>query len=162
LPGIRLRPVKPCDEPFLCAVYCSTRMEELAVTGWPDEQKQAFLEGQHRAQHQHYQTHYSNTEFSIILVDDAQAGRLYVARWPQEIRIVDIALLPEYRAQGIGSKLLLDILSEAADADLPVRIHVEIFNPALRLYERLGFRSIEDKGVYQLMEWVADRERRPS
>jgi hypothetical protein len=32
-------------------------------------------------------------------------------------------------------------------------IHVERLNPAVRLYERLGFRQIEDKGVYLFMEW---------
>ncbi len=152
--AVRLRPVVPGDEPFLCAVYISTRMEELTVTGWSDAQKREFLEGQFAAQHQHYQTHYADAEFSVILDGEIEVGRLYVARWPAEIRIVDIALLPDYRSRGIGSTLLRDILAEAASAGIPARIHVEIFNPARRLYERLGFRVIEDKGVYLLLEWT--------
>jgi hypothetical protein len=35
---------------------------------------------------------------------------------------------------------------------------VERFIPALRLYERLGFREIEDKGVYLFLEWVSGSE----
>ena len=81
-------------------------------------------------------------------------GRLYVARWQDEIRIVDIALLPPYRNTGLGTTILRDLLAEAAVAHKPVRIHVEKFNPALRLYERLGFVPIADKGVYLFMEWT--------
>jgi ribosomal protein S18 acetylase RimI-like enzyme len=70
------------------------------------------------------------------------------------MRIVDIALLPRYRNGGIGTAILRDILAEAATAGKPVRIHVEKFNPAMRWYERVGFRAIEDQGVYVLMEWT--------
>ena len=48
-----------------------------------------------------------------------------------------------------------DLLVEAARANVTVFIHVEKNNPALRLYDRLGFRAIEDKGVYLFMEWRA-------
>ena len=105
------------------------------------------------AQHAHYQEHYPGAAFDVILVDGQPAGRLYVAREDDEIRIVDIALLPEYRNRGIGTRLLRGLQSEAAAAGKPLSIHVERFNPALRLYERLGFRQIEDQGVYLFMEW---------
>jgi ribosomal protein S18 acetylase RimI-like enzyme len=88
----------------------------------------------------------------VILSDDHPAGRLYVARWREEIRIVDIALLSEHRGMGIGTQLLRDLISESEDSGKPLSIHVERFNPALRLYERLGFRAVADKGVYLLME----------
>ena len=64
--------------------------------------------------------------------------------------------MPEARNQGLGKALLLDLLDEAQAAALPVRIHVEKFNPAMRLYLRLGFKPLEDQGVYQLMEWRPD------
>ena len=86
-------------------------------------------------------------------MDGQPAGRLYVARGSDEIRIVDIALLPESCNRGIGTTLLRGLQSEAAAAGKPLRIHVERFNPALRLYERLGFRQIDDRGVYLFMEW---------
>ena len=114
----------------------------------------AFLKQQFTAQHKFYQEHYNDTDFLIIVHDGVAIGRLYIARWTDEMRIVDIALLPRYRNGGIGTAILRDILAEAATAGKPVRIHVEKFNPAMRWYERLGFRAIEDKGVYVLMEWT--------
>src|SRR5206468_633255 len=124
-------------EPFLYQVYASTRLEELAVTGWDEAQRDAFLRQQFSAQHQYYQEHYAGATFDVIELDGQPIGRLYVARWENEIRIVDIALLPQYRRGGIGSALLKQVLAEGDAAGKPVSIHVEQFNPALRLYERL-------------------------
>lgn len=152
--SIHLRPITPRDEPFLYRVYASTREAELALTDWSLEQKEAFLRMQFRAQHRYYREHYTETDFALILVDGEAAGRLYLARWPQEIRIVDIALLPAWRNKGLGSRLIKEILQEAETAGLPVHIHVESFNPAQHLYYRLGFQKIADKGVYHLLEWA--------
>jgi ribosomal protein S18 acetylase RimI-like enzyme len=152
MPDVTLRPVEPGDEEFLYKVYASTRQEELAQTGWSEPQKETFLRQQFDAQSRYYREHYSEASFDVILGDGATIGRLYVARWPEEIRIVDIALLPEYRGAGIGTKLLEDLISESEASAKPLSIHVERFNPALRLYWRLGFREVSDKGVYLLME----------
>ncbi len=150
---ITLRPITSDDLPFLYRVYAGTREAELALVDWDDAQKDAFLAQQFSAQHDYYQKHYTGTNCDIILVDGRAAGRLYVARWPEEIRIVDIALLPEYRNGGIGTWLITRILGEGREAGKPVRIHVERFNPARRLYDRLGFKPVEEVGVYYLMEW---------
>jgi ribosomal protein S18 acetylase RimI-like enzyme len=150
---LTLRPATPGDDPFLCQVYATTRSTELAMVAWPDDQKRAFVEMQFRAQTQYYREHYPNTTFDIIVIDGQETGRLYVARWTDEIRIVDIALLPEFCNRGIGTRLLRELQEEARACAKPLRIHVEQFNPALRLYARLGFREIEDKGVYVFMEW---------
>jgi ribosomal protein S18 acetylase RimI-like enzyme len=150
---LALRPAAPADMPFLQRVYGSTRAEELALTDWTDAQKDAFVAMQFAAQHAYYQEHYAEASFDVVLLDGQPAGRLYLARWAGEHRIVDIALLPEFRGRGLGSALLGAVMAEAARAALPVSIHVERFNPALRLYERLGFRVAEDKGVYLLMKW---------
>lgn len=149
--NVTLRPVRPGDEGFLYEVYASTRQEELARTGWPAEQRALFLRMQFDAQSRYYREHYEEAEFSMILADGRPVGRLYVARWPEEIRIVDIAILPEHRNAGVGSALLDGLISESEVSGKPLSIHVERFNPALRLYERLGFRVGEDKGVYLLM-----------
>ncbi len=102
--NIALRSVEPGDEEFLYRVYASTREAELAQVGWGEAQKAAFLRMQFEAQARYYREHYTETEFSVIVVDDHPAGPLYVARWPEEIRIVDIALLPEHRGMGIGTR----------------------------------------------------------
>ncbi len=148
-----MRPLRPDYAACLYEVYASTRLDELALVDWDDSHKAALLHRQCAAQHQFYQERYTQTDFLVILRDTVPVGRLYVARWQDEIRIVDIALLPPYRNAGIGTAILRDLLAEAAAAHKPVRIHVEKFNPALRLYERLGFAPIEDKGVYLFMEW---------
>jgi len=152
--SITFRPITSEDRELLLRVYRSTREDELAmVVDWTPEMKDAFILQQFTAQHTWYQEHYTGAEFLVILVDGAPAGRLYVHRRPSEIRLVDIALLPEYRNTGLGTRLLRDLLAEGEATGKPVTIHVEIYNPAMRLYQRLGFRPIEDRGVYQLLEW---------
>lgn len=152
--SVTFRPITSEDRELLLRVYRSTREDELAmVVDWTPEMKDAFILQQFTAQHTWYQEHYQGAEFLVILVDGAPAGRLYVHRRPSEIRLVDIALLPEYRNTGLGTRLLCDLLAEGEATGKPVTIHVEIYNPAMRLYLRLGFRPIEDRGVYQLLEW---------
>jgi len=150
--ALTLRLITPDDSDFLYRVYASAREAELALTGWDDAQKMAFLRMQFNAQHAYYQEHYTTAQFLIIELEGEPIGRLYVVQWPDEIRIIDIALLPEYRDRGYGTRLLDNILAEGARAGLPVTIHIEQFNPALKLYERLGFRPITAHGVYYLME----------
>lgn len=153
---IALRPVEPADEPILLAVYGSTREDELATTDWDEARKRAFVEQQFRAQDQYYRANYANARFDLIVVDGEPAGRLYVARWPDEIRIMDIALLGPFRGRGVGTHLLGGLQREARSAGKPLRIHVERFNPALTLYARLGFHLVEDRGVYLFLEWPPD------
>ncbi|MGH8611495.1 MAG: GNAT family N-acetyltransferase, partial [Gammaproteobacteria bacterium] len=129
------RPIGPDDQAFLLEVYASTRREELALTDWDEDKKARFLQMQFTAQHQYYQDYYTETDFLIILLDDLPVGRLYLGRWPSEIRIVDLALLPAHRNAGIGTRILQAILAEATLAGKAVRIHVEKLNPALHLYE---------------------------
>jgi ribosomal protein S18 acetylase RimI-like enzyme len=119
---------------------------------WSEEQKAAFLRSQFDAQRRYYQENYRSTSFDVVLVGGRPAGRLYVARWTEELRIVDVALLPEFRGKGIGTALIRGLGREAAERGLPLRIHVERANPALALYERLGFRQIADRGVYLFLE----------
>ena len=153
-PRVTFRPIAPDDMDFLLRVYCSTREEELAmVVDWTAEQKDAFVRHQFDAQHSWYRDHYEGAQFEVVLIDGVPAGRLYVHRRNREIRLVDITLLPEFRKGGVGTSLLKDLLAEGEAAGKPVTIHVEVFNPAMRLYERLGFSPIEERGPYRLMEW---------
>jgi ribosomal protein S18 acetylase RimI-like enzyme len=154
--AVALRPVTPEDRGFLLKVYASTRAEEVAATGWPEDRQRAFVESQFAAQSDHYAKHYAEASFDVIVVDGQAAGRLYVHRGRSEIRIVDVALLPEWRGRGIGTGLLEALLDEGRGSDRAVTIHVELSNPAMRLYERLGFKAVEQVGPYQLMRWAAD------
>jgi ribosomal protein S18 acetylase RimI-like enzyme len=150
---VTLRPVAPGDEPWLARIYASTREEELAQVAWEPGQREAFLALQFDAQRRYYREVYPEADYQLILRGGHPAGRLYVNRGAEEIRIVDIALLPEHRNAGIGTALLRGLMAEAATAGKPLTIHVERFNPALRLYARLGFRPVADRGVYLLLSW---------
>ena len=154
---VKLRPIEPQDDEFLLSVYASTREYELSLVPWSAEQKAIFLKMQFVAQQQHYQEHYQGAEFSVIMADKVPVGRLYVMRGRDEIRIIDIALLPEYRQQGIGTPLIQRLLDEAQEQGKNVRIHVEVFNPSQQLFERLGFTKINNDGINYLMEWVPNR-----
>jgi ribosomal protein S18 acetylase RimI-like enzyme len=153
--GLTFRPIADVDLPFLARLYASTRAGELAATPWTDEQKAAFLDMQFRAQHSHYQQYYPKADWLVTMRDGEDVGRLYIERWTKEHCIIDIAFLPEHRGKGFGAALMRDLMDEAAAAGKAVSIHVEKFNPAMRLYRRLGFTTEEDKGVYDLMRWRA-------
>lgn len=154
---ISLRPISTEDVVFLNRLYASTREDELALLPWSDSEKEEFLTMQFKAQHEYYQQEFNKAEFHIIEQDDYSIGRLYLDRREDEIRIIDIALLPEHRNQGIGSKYLEEIIEEGQRKELPIRIHVEQNNPALRLYHRLGFQKLTENGVYYLMEKNPDK-----
>jgi ribosomal protein S18 acetylase RimI-like enzyme len=149
---ITLRPIREADRDFLLGLYHSVREPELARVDWTAEQKRAFVLQQFTAQQEWWVTRYTDTSFDLVLRGGLPIGRLYVARWPREIRIVDIALIPEWRGRGLGSTLLKELMREGDAAGKPVSIHVEQYNPARRLYERLGFGyGGEASGVYLLM-----------
>ncbi len=152
--GLTFRSINDADHPFLRQVYASTREEELATVPWSKEQKQAFLEFQFNAQHTFYQNQFGNAAFWVIEQAGVPIGRLYLDRRADEIRIIDIALLPAYRDRGIGTALLKAVLAEGQTKNQPVTIHVEQNNRALNLYRRLGFVQKGDESIYYLMEWM--------
>jgi len=152
-PTVGFRPADDSDQQFLCALYASTRADEMSQVDWSEEQKNAFLQMQFDAQHRYYHEQFPSASYLVVERDGEAIGRIYLDRRSDELRLIDIALIPKTRNQGLGKALLMDLLDEGRATGLPVRIHVERFNPAMRLYLRLGFVQIEDQEVYQLMEW---------
>jgi ribosomal protein S18 acetylase RimI-like enzyme len=147
-----LRPERPDDAAFLLALYASTREEELAAAPWTVEQKTAFLMQQFAAQRAAWPRQFPTATFDVIEHEGRPIGRLYVDRRGDDVRIVDISLLPSHRGGGIGGTLLRRVIADADRSGSSVSLHVEKGNPARRLYERLGFRERADEGVYFLME----------
>ena len=150
--GIDYRIETEADRPFAAALYASTRAEEVAQTGWPAEMQHTFLTQQFEAQHAHYRRHYPDAEWLIVEREGTAIGRLYREEWAREIRVIDISIAAASRGAGIGRAILEDVIADAAGRGKAVSIHVEKNNPARRLYQRLGFEVVEDKGVYDLME----------
>ena len=149
-----LRPVRrPADDVFLRKVYHSTREDEMKQSGWHPDQIVAFLDQQFQFQDVYYHREFPDASYRIIERDGQPIGRLYLDRREDEHRIIDIALLGEHRGKGLGGAIMHDILTEARAAGKPVGIHVEQNNPAMRLYQRLGFVKTGEAGLYHLMFW---------
>jgi ribosomal protein S18 acetylase RimI-like enzyme len=154
--NLSLRPERPGDDEFLFGLYAGTRAAEMALAPWSDAQKEAFLRSQFQLQRTHYRRYYPNARFDVIEEAGLPVGRLYVHRTPGEIRLMDIALIPNYRNRGLGAMLMRQLAAEAQVTASRITLHVEADNPALRLYERLGFRALKTNGPYLFMEWRPD------
>jgi len=140
------------DRGFLVELYSSVREPELAHVPWDEAARRAFVEQQFAAQDAHYRNNYPGARLDVVEVDGRPAGRLYVHRGPSDIRIMDIAMTPAFRGRGIGTRLVQSLIAQAQASGRKLSIHVEMNNPARRLYERLGFRPAGEHGVYVLME----------
>jgi ribosomal protein S18 acetylase RimI-like enzyme len=151
---LSLRPVTAADAELLYRIYASTRDDELAPVPWDAPAKEAFLRMQFDAQDRSYHSAYPSASYDLVLSGEEVVGRLYVDRGERAWHVIDLALLPEYRGKGIGTQLLAEVVSDAGIAAKPVHIYVERFNPARRLYHRLGFHQIADQGIYLLLEWA--------
>jgi ribosomal protein S18 acetylase RimI-like enzyme len=179
-PGIGLRAESAADLDFQVALYTSVRWEELAPVDWPEAAKRDFLAQQAKLQHAHYLEHYPGAELLVITAPvvsaadagaaehlwvDASApehrcvGRIYLRSGKTEIRLMDIALFPPYRGQGTGRCLIEALQAQGAARGMDVTLHVEPTNPAQRLYQRLGFTLIEQRGVYDFLGWSPDQGR---
>lgn len=151
---LRLRPVTPDDDAFLLSVYDSTRAEELAQVEWAEGQREAFLKWQFDLQRREYDMRSPDAEYNVILIDDEPAGRIWIARTDEEIRLLDIAILSAFQNRGAGTILLCKLIDEAKATGKRLRHMVFVLNDdATRFYDRLGFVVIEDLGGYQHMEW---------
>jgi ribosomal protein S18 acetylase RimI-like enzyme len=150
----KLRPADEGDREFLLALYAGTREAELAQVAWEEGAREAFLEHQFSAQDHHYRSNYPGAALDVIEVDGERAGRLYVHRGEDDIRIMDIALAPAFRNRGIGTALIEELMAEAGSSGRTLSIHVEHHNPARSLYDRLGFVPAGEHGVYVLMKWA--------
>ena len=151
--GVIFKAISESDMAFLCKLYQSTRWQEVQQAPWSDEQRVEFLTQQFNAQHAHYQKYYPRSDFLLICQNNKNIGRIYIDRDEKTICLIDITLLPEYRNQELGSQILKELIQEAKSQQKKIVIHVEKFNPAYNWYLKHGFQQIEDKGVYQYMEW---------
>jgi len=151
-PRIYLRAVSPEDKGFLLKLYASTRQGEMDAWGWTAAQKEAFIRMQFGARERSYEASYPGAERRIIFIGNDPAGGMIVFRDQTEIRLVDISLLPEHQGRGVGAKLVGELIAEAANASVPLRLSVLRGNPAAGLYKRLGFVTTGEDEMYLQME----------
>lgn len=148
---LELRSVTDADLKFIESVFVSVRSPEFELAGLSGEALDNLLSMQFRAQRSHYAHAYPEGEDQVIVWNGLDAGEWITAVLPTEHRLVDISLLPPYRGQGIGTRLVGEFVQRADEAQKPVVLHVEMNNPARRLYERFGFEIEEEVGVYYRM-----------
>jgi ribosomal protein S18 acetylase RimI-like enzyme len=149
---VTLRPMEPTDASFLLNVYASTRTHELQAWGWDAAQRDMFVAMQWSAQQQGYRTQFPHAQQHIVCLEACCVGYLTVDAHDEVVHIVDIALLPPYRNNGIGGTLLQNVLAHATHDGQRVRLRVVHNNPARRLYARLGFQVMADTGTHYIME----------
>ena len=149
-----LRPVTDADEEFLLSIYARTRADELAQATWEPGQQEAFVKWQFDLQRREYGVRFPQAEYYMIMIDDSPAGRIWIGRDEQQIRLLDIAIVPEFQNRGAGTMLLRWLIDESKLAGKVLRHMVFVLNPdAHRFYERLGFVVIEEFGAYKHMEF---------
>ena len=151
---LTLRPVTKDDEQFLVALYGSTREEELSQAVWAEGQREVFVRWQFDLQRREYDVRFPDARYELILIDEEPAGRIWIGEDEEQIRLLDIALLPQFQKRGAGTILLGELMKEAARAGKLLRHMVFVLNnDAHRFYERLGFVVIEDIGAYKHMQY---------
>jgi GNAT superfamily N-acetyltransferase len=147
-----LTPATSEDGPFLATLFNEVRAPEFAPLGLPAPALEQLLAMQLRAQIMGYTSQFPHAEDKIVWIGEERAGRILVDRTTDELRLVDLALLTQYRGCGIGGRLLADLRNEARAKQLPLRLSVRFGNPAERLYARLGFVRIGGDGINLDME----------
>jgi len=150
---VDLRPEVPADEAVLFQVYACTRVEELDHTGWDAATRQAFLAAQFQAMRRGYAGMFPRAENSIIVVRGVVAGRQLLDEDAHWLCVVDLALLPQFQNQGIGTRLMTQVQQRAIAAAKPIRLHVLLNNRAIRFYTRLGFQPVHEAGAHLEMIW---------
>ncbi|HTQ30736.1 MAG TPA: GNAT family N-acetyltransferase [Opitutaceae bacterium] len=138
-PRLSWRPAAAADAAFCFSVYAGTRAEELAAWGWNDAQQEFFLKMQFAAQMASYRAAFPGALQAVVLRNEQPVGTLTVNYAGDEVRLVDIAFLPEHRGAGLGTGVIRRLQAEAHGSGRPLRLQVLKTNPAVRLYARLGF-----------------------
>lgn len=152
---LHLRAIGDSDHAFLSELYASTRGDLAQMAADPAFLTQ-LIAMQQSMQSQGFRTAYPDALHAIVEHDSAAVGRLVVDAGADRLHLVDLALLPGARGQGIGSAVLRALQAAAAARGLALSLSVSHANPrAARLYASLGFETTASDEVQQRMRWVA-------
>lgn len=153
---VALRPETEADAPFRLALFRASRGPGWDQIPLPAEMLVKVMEQQFNAQIQGYQTAYPRARLEIVTVGGEPVGRLATDRSAEVLHLIDIAVVPERRGQGIGGTVLRSLMDEAAAAGTPVTLQVARDNlAAQRLYHRLGFALAAADETHLTLRWSA-------
>jgi len=150
-----IRPAGPADETFLAALYRSTRDDLLALPADP-----AMIDGlvamQQRMQLAGYRNSYPEAQYQVLALDGVAVGRLVTALADGVVRVVDIAVLPQARGQGVAREALRRLQAQAASEGRDLALAVRKDNAgARRLYAALGFAVAGESEMDLELRWAA-------
>ena len=101
----------------------------------------------------HFAESIERGHIQIIKIADERVGMIQVFNRSDALEVGEIQIQPKDQNRGIGSRVLLDILSKAHAQGQLVRLSVALKNnAALRLYERLGFRRVAQSETHIHLE----------
>ena len=101
-----------------------------------------------------YKMQFPMAEYSIVVFNEAQAGSRIVCRTDQHISLTDIAVLPEFQKNGIGTYVVEQLKGEAARSNRPLVLRVDKANiAAKKFYEGLGLVVTGETQILYEMEW---------
>ena len=147
------RPAVAEDEAFIRALIVQMVSDELLAYAWPEAMRGPLLDMQYRARMAGMKVSFPGAEHEIILADGEAAGWMVTARGDDAITLADIAVAPEHRGKGLAAAAIGELLAESKRTGKPVELQVTSMNPAIRLYERLGFRKTGSDEIRQQMVW---------
>ena len=151
---LQLRQATEDDADFLFELFSVIKTEELNAWHWDLIVREQVLTMQFRAHQQHHDSQGNNLHYVVCLAD-TPIGRLILKRDDEVLLLADIALLKEWRGQGVGTALLRHVQSEAAAEKKPLRLSVIQGSPAARFYQRLGFEVVSKTDTHEQMQWVS-------
>lgn len=151
-----LRPARPEDEDFLFSLFVTSRERELAALPLPPEQAEPFARMQYRSQLAGFHHVHPDAVVLVVETGEGPVGRLVLEDRPGELWVVDLALMPGHRNAGLGAALLRRCMKRAVAERLVMRGSVTPYNPARRLYARLGIVELPAEGGATIpLEWRA-------
>lgn len=149
-----LRTAKPEDDAFLREVYRSTRAAETASFGWASDAADGFIDMQYFARKGAYEIQFPQSECMVIEFNGQPAGSVILQETPDELRLVDIAVVPLFKRQGIGKSVITRLQARAAARDIPIVLHVDSGNlSAIAFYTEMHFETVEQGQIQHRMIW---------
>jgi ribosomal protein S18 acetylase RimI-like enzyme len=155
---LELKDIRSDDEGVLFQLFTTVRGEELRMDHWDPDLRTQMLRLQFEAQRRGYREQWPAVCERLILCDGSPVGWLIVDRSGLVMRGIDIALVPDARNSGVGTRVVRALQAEVARSAGTFVIEVLRSNVRARaLYDRLGFIVTGETDLHTLMEWRQDR-----
>jgi ribosomal protein S18 acetylase RimI-like enzyme len=102
----------------------------------------------------HFTESWESGQISIIKIDGEPVGMIQIFEEPDALEIGEVQILPNRQNEGIGSRILKQIIERARNTGKFVKLSTGLKNEgAFRLYERLGFRKTGETESHNLLTY---------